>query len=71
MFNYIPLIFCINMIMEEKRLYTTILIKRRISGEPGPPPMLKHGELAMNEANNVLYFQTNNLSLSSKDPGTF
>jgi hypothetical protein len=56
---------------DPKRIHTTILIKRRISGEPGPPEMLQHGELAMNEVNNVLYFQTNNLSLSSEDPGTF
>ena len=56
---------------EPQKIYTTILIKRRISGEPGPPKMLQHGELAFNEVGNTLYIQTNNPSLSSTDPGTF
>jgi hypothetical protein len=56
---------------EPKRTYTTILIKRRISGEPGPPKMLQHGELAFNEVNNTLYIGTTNTSLSAEDPGTF
>lgn len=41
--------------MEPPRKYCTILIKRRISGDPGPPPMLLPGELAVNEVDNVLY----------------
>ena len=56
---------------EPKRIYTTILIKRRISGAPGPPPSLAHGELAFNEVNKTLYIQTNSPSLSSNDPGYF
>jgi hypothetical protein len=56
---------------EPKRTYTTILIKRRISGEPGPPKMLQPGELSFNEASNALYFGTANTSLSAEDPGTF
>jgi len=71
---HIPYFF-INIIMEEKRIYSTILIKRRVSGEAGPPPMLQHGELAMNEVNNTLYIGTTNSdSLSSSgiiDHGTF
>ena len=57
--------------MEENRKYTTILIKRRVSGEPGPPSMLNHGELAFNEVSNTLHIGTNNPPLSSTDPGTF
>jgi len=57
---------------EPKRIYTTILIKRRISGEPGPPKMLQHGELAMNEAGNTLYIGTNTPQSSAiNDPGFF
>ena len=57
--------------MEPQRKACTILIKRRVSGEPGPPASLEHGELAFNEVNNSLYVNTNNPSLSSNDPGTF
>lgn len=57
--------------MELQRKVCTILIKRRVSGDPGPPPLLKHGELAFNEVNNTLYINSNNPSLSSNDPGTF
>ena len=46
--------------MEEIRKYTTILIKRRVSGEPGPPTMIKSGELAMDETTNTLYIGTTN-----------
>jgi len=46
--------------MEQQRIYTTILIKRRVSGEAGPPPMLQSGEMAMNEVNNTLYIGTTN-----------
>lgn len=45
---------------EPKRIYTTIRIKRRVAGEAGPPPMLQHGELAMNEVSNTLYIGTTN-----------
>ena len=60
--------------MEEKRIHTTILIKRRISGEPGPPASLAPGELAFNEVNNTAYIGTTITSLSGvepKDPGFF
>ena len=49
----------------------TILIKRRISGDPGPPSSLAHGELAFNEVSNTLHIGTNSPSLSSNNPGTF
>jgi len=58
-------------LMEEKRLYSTILIKRRTHGDPGPPSSLSHGELAFNEVSDTLHIGTNNTSLSSTDPGTF
>ena len=61
--------------MEEKRIYTTILIKRRVSGEPGPPSSLVHGELAVNEVGGgTLYIGTSTPDLSSNgviDHGTF
>ncbi len=59
--------------MEEKRIHTTILIKRRTSGTPGPPTSLKSGELAVNEVDNTLYIgtTTNSLSGTSQDPGFF
>jgi hypothetical protein len=34
---------------------TTIRIKRRLSGEPGPPMNLLPGELAYNEVDGILY----------------
>jgi hypothetical protein len=58
--------------MEPKRIYTTILIKRRVAGEAGPPPMLQHGELAMNEVSDTLYIGTNTPQSSAiNDPGFF
>jgi len=58
--------------MEEKRIHTTILIKRRITGEPGPPTSLRSGELAFNEASNTMYIETSAPALSgSGDPGFF
>jgi hypothetical protein len=53
--------------MEEKRIYSTICIKRRVSGEAGPPPMLNKGELAFNETNQTLYIGSNFPSLSSSE----
>ena len=41
--------------MEPPRKYCTLLIKRRVSGDPGPPSMLRPGELAVNEVDNILY----------------
>jgi len=58
--------------MEEKRIHTTILIKRRITGEPGPPTSLRGGELAFNEASNTMYIETSTPTLSgSEDLGFF
>lgn len=34
----------------------TILIKRRLQGNPGPPNTLRNGELAFNEVDQVLYY---------------
>ena len=59
--------------MEERR-YCTILIKRRISGDPGPPPSLAPGELAVNEVDRTLYVGTTTPNVSSGqiiDHGTF
>jgi hypothetical protein len=53
--------------MEEQRVYSTILIKRRVSGEAGPPPMLLKGELAFNETNQTLYIGSNISSLSATE----
>lgn len=53
--------------MEEQRRYCTILIKRRVSGEPGPPASLAHGELAVNEVDNTLYVGTTTPSVSSEN----
>jgi hypothetical protein len=61
--------------MEEQRKYCTILIKRRVSGAPGPPPMLRPGELAVNEVGGTLYIgssESQNLSGNTiTDMGTF
>lgn len=61
--------------MEQKKRYCTILIKRRLAGEPGPPQALQQGELAMNEVDNTLYIGTSqSLNLSGgqvADMGTF
>jgi len=53
--------------MEEQRIYSTILIKRRVSGEAGPPPMLGNGELAFNETSQTLYIGSNIPSLSAAE----
>jgi hypothetical protein len=52
---------------EPKRIHTTILIKRRVSGESGPPPILNKGELAFNETNKTLYIGSNFSSLSASE----
>ena len=60
--------------MEENRIHTTILIKRRVSGDPGPPASLAPGELAFNEVTNTAYIGTHKESLSGSsttDPGFF
>jgi hypothetical protein len=61
--------------MEQPRIHTTILIKRRLSGEPGPPPTLNPGELAFNEVDGTLYIGTTNTNTTSssgvEDPGFF
>ena len=44
--------------MEEQRIPCTILIKRRVSGDPGPPTFLAPGELAFNEVNQTLSIGT-------------
>jgi hypothetical protein len=53
--------------MEEKRIYSTILIKRRVSGEAGPPPILNRGELAFNENDQTFYIGSNIPSLSAAE----
>lgn len=51
-----------------ERKFVTIKIKRRISGEPGPPSFLQNGELAFNENDGVLFTQTTETkSLTSND----
>jgi hypothetical protein len=58
--------------MGDKKIHTTILIKRRITGEPGPPESLAPGQLAFNEASNTMYIETSAPTLSgSEDPGFF
>jgi hypothetical protein len=43
---------------------TIIRIKRRLSGEAGPPPLLQEGELAYNEVDDTLYIGVSTPSLS-------
>lgn len=62
--------------MKQEKIPCTILIKRRVSGEPGPPSVLQPGELAINEGNATLYIGTQTSQLSSEettvtDMGTF
>jgi hypothetical protein len=42
----------------ENKMHTTIKIKRRVKGNPGPPESLLSGEMAFNEKNNTLYIGT-------------
>jgi hypothetical protein len=51
--------------MDQQRIPCTILIKRRVTGEPGPPSFLHNGELAFNEVDQALSIGTKSLSLSS------
>ena len=54
--------------MEDSTKHVTIKIKRRVTGEPGPPPSLAHGELAFNEVNNTLYVgSTQTQSVSAEE----
>lgn len=46
---------------------TIIRIKRRLSGEAGPPPLLQEGELAYNEVDDTLYIGVSTPSLSAED----
>lgn len=41
-------------------LSRTILIKRRLQGNSGPPSALQNGELAFNEVDQVLYYGKGN-----------
>ena len=52
---------------EEKRIYSTILIKRRVSGDPGPPAFLAPGELAFNESSGTLSIGTQTPSVSAEE----
>jgi hypothetical protein len=57
-------------VSEQKRLYTTILIKRRVSGDPGPPSYLAPGELAFNESSQTLSvgsFDTQTSTVSAEE----
>lgn len=40
---------------QPEKKFATIKIKRRISGEPGPPTFLQPGELAFNESDDALF----------------
>ena len=52
--------------MDPQRIPCTILIKRRLSGDPGPPDFLNVGELAFNEVDGTLSIgTTDQSSLSS------
>jgi hypothetical protein len=53
--------------MDDPKKYVTIKIKRRTSGDPGPPPSLAHGELAFNEVDNTLIIGTTQIESLSSD----
>ncbi len=53
--------------MEQQRIPCTILIKRRLSGDPGPPDFLNIGELAFNEADETLSIGTTEQPSLSSD----
>ena len=50
---------------DENRQYTTILIKRRVAGNPGPPEFLQAGEMAFNEEDGKLYIGTQTAATSA------
>ena len=52
---------------DENRQYTTILIKRRVAGNPGPPESLQAGEMAFNEEEGVLYIGSTTLDKLSSE----
>jgi hypothetical protein len=55
--------------MDSQKIPCTLLIKRRVSGEPGPPEFLQPGELAFNEVSSVFSVGvTASNSLSSETP---
>jgi hypothetical protein len=55
--------------MEPQKIPCTLLIKRRVSGQPGPPENLQPGELAFNEVSSVFHIgTTTSNSLSSETP---
>jgi len=49
----------------------TIRIKRRVSGDPGPPASLANGELAFNEVDRTLYYGTALAPIAIAGPGAF
>jgi hypothetical protein len=51
---------------EQNSPHTTILIKRRVSGDPGSPEHLAPGELAFNEVSKILYIGIQSASLSAE-----
>lgn len=58
--------------MEPEIKHCIIKIKRRVSGEAGPPPTLTWGEMAMNEVDQTLYIgTTNNQETSGNNTGDF
>lgn len=58
--------------MEEKIIPCIIKIKRRVSGEAGPPPTLTWGEMGMNEVDQTLYIgTTNNQEISANNTDDF
>lgn len=57
--------------MEEKIIPCVIKIKRRVSGEAGPPPTLSWGEMAMNEVNQTLYIGTKSQETSANSTTDF
>ena len=48
-----------------KTIFTTIRIKRRLAGDPGPPTNMTAGELAMNEVDGTLYYKTSTPAASA------
>jgi hypothetical protein len=53
--------------MEPQRTPCTILIKRRLVGDPGPPDFLNVGELAFNEGDGTLSIGTTDQPSLSSD----